>query len=217
MFDPPPWFPYAQIPITQNDTPEHQALALNAARESIVLLKNDGLLPLDRSRIKRIAVIGTNANSVPLLLGNYNGTPSHPITFLDGLQQIAGTNIQITYDPGCPLALRRDGKNSSSLDFSNALADAQNADVIIYVGGINSQLEDEEKKSEYEGFSGGDRTRIELPSVQEELLEALQATGKPLVYVNCSGSAIAMPWEAENLPAILQAWYPGEARRSRRG
>jgi beta-glucosidase len=84
------------------------------------------------------------------------------------------------------------------------------SDVIIYVGGISPQLEGEEMKVDYEGFNGGDRTQIELPPVQTELLKALQATGKPVVFVNCSGSAIAMPWEATNLPAILQAWYPGE-------
>ena len=84
------------------------------------------------------------------------------------------------------------------------------SDVIIYVGGISPQLEGEEMKVAYEGFSGGDRTEIGLPAVQSELLKALQATGKPVVFVSCSGSAIAMPWEATNLPAILQAWYPGE-------
>ena len=92
------------------------------------------------------------------------------------------------------------------------MAAAQSADVVIYVGGINSQLEGEEnaRANAYDGFLGGDRTKIELPSVQEDLLNALQATGKPVVFVNCSGSAIAMPWEKEKLPAILQAWYPGE-------
>ena len=86
LFDPPDKVPYAQISIAQNDTPAHEALALKVARESIVLLKNDGLLPLDRTKIKRIAVIGANANSVPMLLGNYNGTPSRPVTILDGIK-----------------------------------------------------------------------------------------------------------------------------------
>jgi beta-glucosidase len=210
LFDPPSDVPYAQIPITENNTPQHEALALRVARESIVLLKNNGLLPLDRSRIKRIAVIGTNANSVPLLLGNYNGTPSNPVTLLEGIRQVAGTNIEVAYRPGGPLAARNDGKDESGADLANAVAAARAADIIIYVGGINARLEGEEMKVDYEGFSGGDRTRIELPSVQEDLLKALHATGKPVVFVNCSGSAVAMPWEAENLPAIVQAWYPGE-------
>jgi beta-glucosidase len=210
LFNPPSKVPYAQIPITENNTSEHEALALRVARESIVLLKNNGLLPLDRSRIKHIAIIGANANSVPLLLGNYNGTPSKPVTLLAGIRQVADTNIEVTYSPGCSLATRKDGKDESGADLTNAVAAARAADVVIYIGGINARLEGEEMKVDYEDFRGGDRTRIELPSVQEDLLKALHATGKPVVFVNCSGSAIAMPWEAEYLPAIVQAWYPGE-------
>ncbi|HZL43790.1 MAG TPA: glycoside hydrolase family 3 C-terminal domain-containing protein, partial [Verrucomicrobiae bacterium] len=208
LFDPASMVAYARIPMTENNTAEHEALALRVARESIVLLKNNGLLPLNRSTIKRIAVIGTNAQSVPMLLGNYNGTPSRPVALLDGIRKVAGTNIDVIYDPGCPLATQKGA--DPAVDFTNALAAAGSADVIIYVGGINARLEGEEMEVDYEGFSGGDRTRIELPAVQEQLLKALRATGKPVVFVNCSGSAIAMPWEAENIPAILQAWYPGE-------
>ena len=211
LFDPPGKVPYAQIPISQNDTPAHEALALKMARESIVLLKNDSLLPLDRAKIKRIAVIGTNASSVAVLLGNYNGTPARPVTILDGIKNAVGTNVQVVYEPACPLALGRDGSGRPDAQtWTKAIAAAWMSDVIIYVGGISPQLEGEEMKVDYDGFSGGDRTQIELPAVQNELLEALQAAGKPVVFVNCSGSAIAMPWAATNLPAILQAWYPGE-------
>jgi len=211
LFDPPGKVPYAQIPISQNDTPAHEALALKMARESIVLLKNDSLLPLDRAKIKRIAVIGTNASSVAVLLGNYNGTPARPMTILDGIKSVAGTNIQVIYEPACPLALRKDGTDKPNAQmWTKAIQTAWMSDVIIYVGGISPRLEGEEMKVDYDGFSGGDRTQIELPAVQNELLKALQATGKPVVFVNCSGSAIAMPWEATNLPAILQVWYPGE-------
>ncbi|HEY4984782.1 MAG TPA: glycoside hydrolase family 3 C-terminal domain-containing protein [Verrucomicrobiae bacterium] len=211
LFDPPGKVPGAQIPISQIDTPAHEALALKMARESIVLLKNDSLLPLDRAKIKRIAVIGTNASSVAVLLGNYNGTPARPVTILDGIKSVAGTNIRVIYEPACPLALRKDGTDKPNAQmWTKAIQTAWMSDVIIYVGGISPRLEGEEMKVDYDGFSGGDRTEIELPSVQNELLKALQATGKPVVFVNCSGSAIAMPWEATNLPAILQAWYPGE-------
>jgi beta-glucosidase len=211
LFDPPENVPYAQIPLTQNDTPAHEALALKLARESIVLLKNDDLLPLDRAKIKRIAVIGANADSLPVLLGNYNGTPARPVTILNGIKNAAGTNVDVVYEPACPLALGRDGTGRPDAQtWTRAISSAWMSDVIIYVGGISPQLEGEEMKVDYEGFSGGDRTEIELPAVQSELLKALQATGKPVVFVNCSGSAIAMPWEATNLPAILQAWYPGE-------
>jgi beta-glucosidase len=211
LFDPPKKVAYAQIPISQNDTLDHEALALQAARQSIVLLKNDSLLPLDRAKIKRIAVIGANADSLSMLLGNYNGSPARPVTILDGIKKVAGTNIQVVYEPGCPLALGRDATGRPDAQtWTRAIAAAWMSDVIIYVGGISPQLEGEEMKVDYDGFSGGDRTQIELPPVQTELLKALQAAGKPVVFVNCSGSAIAMPWEAANLPAILQAWYPGE-------
>ena len=111
LFDPPALVPWSKIGIDQNDTPEHEALALKVAEESIVLLKNDGLLPLNRAKIKRIAVIGENADSVPVLVGNYNGTPARPVTILAGIKTVAGTNIAVTYAPGCPLALRKDGSN----------------------------------------------------------------------------------------------------------
>jgi len=211
LFDPPEKVPFAQIPISENDTPEHEALALQAARESIVLLKNDGMLPLDRAKFKRIAVIGANADSVPVLLGNYNGVPSHPVTILAGIKAAAGTNCEVIYEPGCPLALHTNAAGEiNSEKWIKSIEMAWSADVVIYVGGISPQLEGEEMKVSYDGFSGGDRTRIELPSQQTELLKALSTTGKPVIFVNCSGSAIAMPWEAANLSAIVQAWYPGE-------
>ncbi|MGA9451905.1 MAG: glycoside hydrolase family 3 C-terminal domain-containing protein [Verrucomicrobiia bacterium] len=210
LFDPPSMVPYAQIPFSENNTPEHEALALKVARESMVLLKNDGLLPLDRAKIKRIAVIGANARSTLALLGNYNGQPANPVTILDGIQRVAGTNIEVTCEPGCPLAMRTGPDEPNAETLTRAIETADTADVIIYVGGISPQLEGEEMPVHYDGFSGGDRTRIELPPVQENLLKMLKATGKPIVFVNCSGSAMAIPWEATNLPAILQAWYPGE-------
>jgi beta-glucosidase len=212
LFDPPASVPYAQIPISQNDTPEHEQLALQTARESIVLLKNDGLLPLQRAKIKRIAVIGANADSITTLLGNYNGTPARPVTVLDGIKHVAGDGIEVAFAAGCPLARHTGAADpSSTAAISNALETAKTADVILYVGGLSPNLEGEEMSVNYEGFHGGDRTRIELPTPQTDLLKALHATGKPVVFINCSGSAVAMPWEAANLPAILQAWYPGEA------
>jgi beta-glucosidase len=210
LFDPPAQVAYAQIPFSENDTAAHHALALQAARESLVLLKNDGLLPLDRTKIKHLNVVGQNADSLPALLGNYNGTPSHPITILDGIKSAVGPGVAVTYEPGCPLAVRKGDSAKPSTDMISAAVNAAEAsDVTIYVGGLNPQLEGEEMPVNYVGFSGGDRTRIELPEVQVEMLKALRATGKPVIFVNCSGSAVAMVWAAENLPAILQAWYPG--------
>ena len=213
LFDPPEKVPFSNIPISENDTPDHVALALRAACESIVLLKNDGTLPLDRAKIKRIAVIGANAGSQNMLLGNYNGTPSHPVTILDGIREAAGAAVEVTFTEGCPLAVRKDGSNQPTAQMlAHAVTAAKSADVAIYVGGIDPSLEGEEfgGADPYDGFSGGDRTRIELPPVQEALLQALQATGKPVIFVDCSGSAIALPWEAGHLPVIMQSWYPGE-------
>ena len=208
LFDPPGACPFARIGIEQNDTPEHAALALRAAREGIVLLKNTGLLPLDRKKIKRLAVIGGNADSVLMLEGNYHGTPSHPVTILAGIRQLAGPDIEVVAVTNLPLALTNDA--GPFTNFSAALAAVKSADVVIYAGGLDADLEREEKSVPMQGFRDGDRTRIELPPPQESLLRALQATGKPVVFVNCSGSAVAMPWEVKHLPAILQAWYPGE-------
>ena len=212
LFDPPEDCQYSKIGIDQNDTPQHRALALKIAEESIVLLKNDGILPLDRSKIRHIAVVGPNGNSMSMLHGNYNGSARRPISILNGIKQAAGTNIEITFAQGCPVTTetnrgiaawsRQDNDTTRPLPELNAeaLSNAANADVIIYVGGITSAQEGE----------GFDRDSIELPEVQQKLVEALHATGKPVVMVNCSGSAIALPWQTTNLPAILQAWYPGE-------
>ena len=213
LFDPAEKVPYSKITIKDNDTPEHRQLALQISRQSLVLLKNDGILPLNRAKIKRIAVIGPNADSVGMLQGNYNGSASHPVKILNGIKELAGTSIVVSYAQGSslttnsgrgfgrgigrqPAAPTRPLPELRAEAISNALA----ADIVIYVGGITPAQEGEQH----------DRTSIELPQVQEDLVRALYATGKPLIMVNGSGSAIALPWEAEHLPAILQAWYPGE-------
>ncbi|HBF35238.1 TPA: glycosyl hydrolase [Candidatus Sumerlaeota bacterium] len=212
MFDPPKRVKYAQIPYSENDSPAHQVLATKVARESMVLLKNNGVLPLNKAKIKNIAVIGANAASTTTLVGNYNGTPSNPIHVLQGIQDAVGKDVTVEFEDGSPLALKPDQRSDQfSTMTQRAVELAQNADVVIYVGGISPQLEGEEMRVPFEGFQGGDRTRIELPLVQTNLLRELKATGKPVVFVNCSGCAIAMPWEAENIPAILQAWYPGQS------
>jgi beta-glucosidase len=211
LFDPPEKVAYNKIGIEKNDAPEHRQVALQIARESLVLLKNDGILPLNPAKYKRIAVIGPNADSVPVLQGNYNGTASHPTTILKGIRGMVADANSVTYAQGCPLTTETGGRGfgrgrgqttparpPEELK-TEAVNSVANADLIIYVGGISPQLEGE----------GRDRTSIELPKVQEDLIQALHATGKPIVMVNCSGSAIALAWEADNLPAILQAWYPG--------
>jgi beta-glucosidase len=212
LFDPPDMVPYAKIPTNNYDTPANDALALKMARESVALLKNDGLLPLDRAKYRKIAIMGVNAVSTNTLLGNYEGDPSHPVTFAAGIVTLLGTNAQCSFVPGCPRALFVNDPYLQAYEAARlkALEVAQTVDAIIYVGGIGPDLEREFFNVPIEDINHGDRTRIEMPAVQTEFLKALRATGKPLILVNCSGSAIAMPWEAENLQAIVQAWYPGQ-------
>jgi beta-glucosidase len=211
MFDRPAQVAYTRIPLSQNDSAEHEALALRVARESMVLLKNDGLLPLRREKLKRITVIGPNADSVAVLQGNYFGVPARPVTILAGIKKAAGRDIEVRHALGCRLASRQYGSDDGDFEtLAEAVQLAKWADVVIYAGGLSAALEGEEMPVNYDGFASGDRTRIEMPDVQTRLLQALFTTGKPLVFVNCSGSAIAMPWEVAHLRAIVQAWYPGE-------
>ncbi len=344
FFDPEEAVPFASIPYSRNNSPEHAALALRAAHESVVLLRNDGLLPLDARKLATVAVIGPNADSVSALLGNYNGTPTAPVTILAGLRAALEPGVRVITAPGCdyvaapegfspiprsamrhgsaggllgriyrnedfsgepsftdhmgpiafdwtgqawgqgtfstrwegditarfagdytfelaghgPFRLFADGElvidawdstgdasrtfrrtlapgealpvrieykhtdgptrlafrwsgPPADAGFADAVAAARRADVVVFVGGISPELEGEEMPVDYEGFAGGDRTRIELPEIQERLLKELHALGKPVVFVSMSGSAIAFPWADDHVPAILQAWYPGQA------
>lgn len=355
MFDPPEMVKYAQIPYSENDSPAHRQLALETARKSIVLLKNDRrTLPLSKS-LKTVAVIGPNADDIDVLLGNYNGIPSEPITPLEGIRRklgaskviyargsdlaagvpdfetIPATALSITgeYYPSCdfdgkphrprqrtpqnahvkPLFTRADaqidfewwegsprkdlnaddfgvswsgyltapasgtyqigaiGMNAFELsvdgkqivtynnihegayryaavdlkagarvpirldyhEFSNdasirlvwsrpttvtsgdAIAAARQADAVVLVLGLSPRLEGEEMKVPVEGFSGGDRVRLDIPRAQEDLMQAVAAVGKPTVLVLLNGSAVAVNWAAEHVPAIVEAWYPGQA------
>ena len=351
MFDPPEQVSYAQIPYEIIDSPEHRELALRAARESIVLLKNeDGLLPL-RKDLAAIAVIGPNANNLQVLLGNYSGTPAKASTPLEGIRKKISPSTRLYYAQGCELAdgvaplevipsaclcpahadanetglaaayfdnpkfegepaLRKvdrvldftwkdttpltgqwgdsfavrwtgflvppvsgvyklgvsgfsayslylDGEliveykgihhpilstkeigleagrfYSLRLDYvsqglnpqvqllwslpgvsheARALEVAEKADVVIAVMGLSPRLEGEEMPVKVEGFANGDRTDIGLPHPQEELLKRIHALGKPTVLVLLNGSALAVNWAADNIPAIVEAWYPGQA------
>jgi len=340
MFDPPEMVSYAQTPESEIDSEEHRALALKIARESIVLLKNDGTLPLNDG-VKKIAVLGPLAESARVLEGNYSGTPSRSTTALDGIREQFPA-AEVTYAPGMNLLRTEevvptevlsspDGQPGLrgeyfSKDFQEAaqvvrvdkfinfnrfrpdtispppgmqnfsarwtgfltanetadyqlgtfgsmeklwfdgklivddfvqhspkpnltttvhlekgrrypikleygqggrgiqlvwlkvvanpipeaVALAKAADVVVAVVGISSQLEGEEMKVNVPGFEGGDRTKIDLPKEEEDLLEALSATGKPLVVVLMNGSALAVNWANHHANAIFDAWYSGE-------
>src|SRR5713226_4736155 len=349
MFDPPEMVAFARIPFSENDTPAHRALSLKAARESIVLLKNENnTLPLKKD-VKTIAVIGPNADAPEVLVGNYSGRPSKSVTPLAGIRNAVSPNTQVLYSvgstlsgeavipipasfltlggKGTPAGLRAEyfnnqelqgqpadvrtdeqvnfdwgrykpaphvGENNFSVRWTGKLTPAESgayrlgataddgvrlyldgqllidawktnptktvtkevnleagraydvrmeyyqynreaiakfvwsyphfterqideavsaarqAEVAIVVLGLSAALEGEEMTVSTEGFRGGDRTDISLPKGQEALLQAVRATGKPVVLVLLNGSALAVNWANDNVPAILDAWYPGE-------
>jgi beta-glucosidase len=208
MFDPPECVPYASIPIEINDCEAHRQLALQAARESIVLLKNaNAFLPLDKEKLRHIAVIGPNGDDHNVLLGNYNGTPSQSYTPLDGVKA-AVPAAEVRHVKGCSIAGR------SMHGFAEAVEAARQADVAIVCLGLSQQMEGEEGQEEgvdAGAHSFGDRVSLDLPGMQEELLKAVHATGTPVVLVLLNGSAIAINWADAHIPAILEAWYPGQA------
>lgn len=186
------------------DCQTHKNVALEATRKSIVLLQNNNnILPLKAET--KVLVIGENAVDSTMMWGNYNGFPSHTITILEGLQQI-GQNVE--YYAGIPMVTPADAPYST--DEAALQEKVKAADVIVFVGGITPRLEGEEMDVKYPGFKGGDRTSIELPEVQRQMIEKLHKTGKPIVFVNCSGSAIALAPEKRICNAIVQAWYGGQ-------
>jgi beta-glucosidase len=348
MFDPSSMVKYANIPEGVLESPEHKAHALKMAQQSIVLLRNENnTLPLKKT-LRKIVVVGPNADNAIAVLGNYNGTPSKVVTALEGIKDKLGNGVEVVYEKainftndtllqysdnsnefswqgkkgfyaeyfnnkdlkGEPIATRNeqdinhlwqegqivldtlkannfsarystdytptrkgdisfevnaddgyrllvDGKEvlnawtrnrwgartyklaaeanktyklvletnqgeggasvkfhtghfkkTDFVAFANRLKDA---DAIVFVGGISPQLEGEEMRVDYAGFSGGDRTTILLPAVQTEFMKALKRTGKPVVFVMMTGSALAVPWESQNVPAIVNAWYGGQA------
>lgn len=347
MFTPDARNPFAAIPFSTVDNDAHKQDALDMARKSVVLLKNDGVLPLSKN-LRKIAVVGPAANDSISLLGNYNGMPSRRTTILEGIRNKCGTNTEIVYRQGvnlldnvvfeeedwaalisnsgksglkaeyfdnmdfkgAPVLTRTEQKinfegfesdeiapgvkarnisvrwtgdfvpaetkaytfrvsgddgfrlfidgrkviddfrfhgektleytfdaekgrrydvrleyfqgtqgavirflcgETSRTDYVKLALELADADAIIFAGGISPLLEGEEMQVDFPGFYKGDRTTIALPTVQTELMKALEATGKPVVFVMQTGSAIATPWESENLPAILNAWYGGQA------
>ncbi|MHA2287721.1 MAG: glycoside hydrolase family 3 C-terminal domain-containing protein [Promethearchaeota archaeon] len=203
MFDPQEMVPYTEIPYEVNDCDEHRKLALEAAKKTIVLLKNEkNLLPLDKN-VNKIAVIGPTADRKDVLLGNYNGTPSRFTTILDGIRGTVSNQTVVSYNEGCPL-------NEKSIEgFADALNASKNADIVILVLGISPRLEGEEGEAYESGF-GGDRLDIGLPGSQVDLLKTIYEQGKPIVLILTGGSALSFNFAKDNIPSILYVWYPGE-------
>jgi beta-glucosidase len=198
---------------------EHRALALEVAQKAIVLLKNEGnLLPLNKTKLNRLAVIGPNAST--LRLGGYSGIPSHRVTVLEGIREKVGREIEVLYADGCGITrstneagqmwhddevLRPDPDLDRTL-IVEAVETAKRTDVVLLVLGDNEQ-------TCREGWSKnhlGDRDTLDLPGRQEELIQAIYATGKPVVLLLIHGRPASINFAAEHVPAILEAWYPGQ-------
>lgn len=203
--------PYGHIGREVLECDAHKKQAYTMAQKSMVLLKNEKkILPLDINEIKRIAVIGPNADAPKTLLGNYNGEPSEIITPLKSLQKRFGDKVEIDYMKGVDILYPiKDGPS-----YKEVANRAKKADVIIFVSGISASFEGEEGDAGadgYGGFLGGDRGTMQLPKVQLDLLKELEKTGRPLILVNMSGSVMSFEWESQHVDAILQAWYGGQA------
>ncbi len=199
---------YNSIPVTDVDTDENAALALKAAEKSMVLLENDGTLPLDPSRVKTIAVIGPNADSVPALEGNYNGTSSRYVTFMKGIRDYCGKHgIRVLYSLGCHLFKDRTSGLAQADDrLAEAAMYAEEADITIACVGLDAGLEGEEGDTGNEYFSG-DKNDLLIPESQRKLLKVLKDSAKKLVTVIAAGSSLNVP-EGD---AKVFAWYPGQA------
>ena len=211
MYDPADRVPYASIGREVIECDAHKKHAYEMAQKSMVLLKNNkNILPLNASKIKRIALIGPNMDNGSTLLANYFGTPSEIITPYKSLQKRFGNSIQIDTLTGVGIVQKLEGAPS----FAQVAAQAKKADIIIFVGGISADYEGEAGDAGaagYGGFASGDRTTMKLPPVQTELMKELKKTGRPLILVNMSGSVMSFDWESRNADAILQAWYGGQA------
>ena len=183
--------------------PEHLALARKIATESIVLLQNrDGILPLKADA--RIALIGPNADDREMLWGNYNPIPEQTVTLAEAFRERIPDLVTF---PACELVREQP---LTEKEMAAVLKQLENTDIVVFAGGISPRVEGEEMPVELPGFKGGDRTDIELPAIQRQLLAALHQAGKRIVLVNFSGSAMGLVPETETCEAIVQAWYPGE-------
>ncbi|MDR3301966.1 MAG: glycoside hydrolase family 3 C-terminal domain-containing protein [Spirochaetaceae bacterium] len=203
---------YSAIPYEKVDCPEHHALNLEAARRTVILLKNDGALPLDAAQLKTIGVIGPNADSRRALDGNYQGTPSVRITVLEGVRAIARkAGARVLFSEGCDILKdRREGLAQEDDRLAEACGVAKRSDAVIIVLGLDGAIEGEEN-DQYSESVGGDKPNIELPGRQEKLVRAVvkAAQGKPVIMVTISGSCIISQWASNNVNALFQAFYPG--------
>ncbi|MDY3022744.1 MAG: glycoside hydrolase family 3 C-terminal domain-containing protein [Oliverpabstia sp.] len=200
---------YDTISYDMVECKEHLELAAKAARESMVLLKNNDILPLDKEQVKTIGVIGPNADSRRVMIGNYYGTSSHYTTVLEGIQKEAGEEIRVLYAEGCHLYKDRvEGLAMRQDRLSEAMIVAANSDVVVLCLGLDETLEGEEM-DQGNGVGSGDKQDLLLPEVQRELLDRLLEQSTPVILCLMAGSALDISNANEKAAAILQTWYPG--------
>lgn len=210
LFDDPERVPFNDIKYDVVDCKKHRLLNMKAAKKSICLLKNENnILPLDKSKLRTVGVIGPNADNRRALVGNYEGTASEYVTVLEGIKRYLGDDVRVMYSEGCHLYRDRMSGLAVSHDrTAEARAVAAASDVVIACLGLDPGLEGEEGDEGNE-FASGDKPDIELPGIQLDVLKAIYDSGKPVILVLLSGSALSLTWADENIPAIIEGWYPG--------
>lgn len=219
--------PWDDLPAERLCSEEHAELALKIARESVVLLENKGILPLDKN--EKVAVMGPNADEMMVHWGNYNGYPLHTVSVYDGIKE---KGVDVKYIPGVPYAagatvttalgevtshivgevamrISYDPENTD-FDYDAFVKAAEGYETVVFAGGIAPCLEGEDMPVRVPGFRGGDRETIKLPEVQKKMVQALKDAGKKVVFVNLSGSAVALTDEAAACEAVVQGWYLGQ-------
>ena len=211
LFDGPENNKYSSIDYSYVDTEESRKLNLKVAEESVVLLKNaDNILPLDKKKIKTVGIIGPNADNRKALVGNYEGTSSQYITVLDGIRrELEDSDVRISYSAGCHLYKdKSEGLGEYNDRIAEVKAVCSQSDVLIACLGLDASLEGEEGDTGNE-YGSGDKPNLKLPGLQQNVLETMIESGKPVILVLLAGSSLAIDYADEKAAAVIQGWYPG--------
>lgn len=203
---------YDHLGFSDIDNDEHAYIAFEAACRSLVLLKNDHLLPLDLHELSSIAVIGPNANSERALWGNYHGTSSRNVTILEGIRAYVGTKVRVNYSEGCNLTKPKVERLAKEDDrITEAVVACCNSQITVLCLGLDETVEGEMHDDGNGGWAG-DKKDVRLPACQRTLLRAVVQTGKPIIVILLSGGSLDPEIEAyENVRALVQGWYPGQS------